>query len=32
MEDSAVLEPDGRSNFNKLLFRREWPHFSRLGV
>jgi bifunctional non-homologous end joining protein LigD len=33
--DSAVifgevccLEPDGRSNFKKLLFRREWPHFS----
>jgi len=23
----CCLEPDGRSNFNKLLFRREWPYF-----
>jgi bifunctional non-homologous end joining protein LigD len=22
-----VLEPDGRSTFHKLLFRREWPYF-----
>src|SRR6266542_3783538 len=21
------LEPDGRSNFQKLLFRRDWPYF-----
>ena len=23
----VCLEPDGRSNFDKLLFRRDWPHF-----
>src|SRR5215218_8749451 len=23
----CCLEPDGRSNFKKLLFRREWPYF-----
>jgi bifunctional non-homologous end joining protein LigD len=23
----CCLEPDGRSHFNKLLFRREWPYF-----
>jgi bifunctional non-homologous end joining protein LigD len=23
----CCLEPDGRSHFYKLLFRREWPHF-----
>ena len=23
----VCLEPDGRSNFYKLLFRRDWPHF-----
>jgi bifunctional non-homologous end joining protein LigD len=23
----CCLEPDGRSNFNNLLFRREWPYF-----
>jgi ATP-dependent DNA ligase len=23
----CCLDPDGRSNFNRLLFRREWPHF-----
>jgi bifunctional non-homologous end joining protein LigD len=23
----CVLDRDGRSNFRKLLFRREWPHF-----
>ena len=22
----CCLEPDGRTDFNKLLFRREWPH------
>jgi hypothetical protein len=23
----CCLDPDGRSNFKKLLFRREWPFF-----
>jgi ATP-dependent DNA ligase len=23
----CCLDPDGRSNFNALLFRREWPYF-----
>lgn len=23
----VCLDPDGRSNFHKLLFRREWPYF-----
>jgi len=23
----CCLDPDGRTNFNRLLFRREWPHF-----
>jgi bifunctional non-homologous end joining protein LigD len=23
----CCLEPDGRTHFNKLLFRREWPYF-----
>jgi bifunctional non-homologous end joining protein LigD len=23
----CCLEPDGRTHFNKLLFRHEWPHF-----
>ena len=23
----CCLDPDGRSNFNRLLFRRDWPHF-----
>ena len=26
------LEPDGRTRFNKLLFRRDWPHFYALDV
>lgn len=28
----CCLEPDGRTNFNKLLFRREWPHFYAFDV
>jgi ATP-dependent DNA ligase len=24
--------PDGRSKFNNLLFRRDWPHFVALGA
>jgi bifunctional non-homologous end joining protein LigD len=27
-----VLDPDGRPQFNKLLFRREWPHFYAFDV
>jgi hypothetical protein len=26
------LEPDGRTHFNKLLFRREWPFFYAFDV
>ena len=28
----CCLEPDGRTHFNKLLFRREWPHFYAFDV
>jgi bifunctional non-homologous end joining protein LigD len=28
----CCLEPDGRSHFKKLLFRREWPHFYAFDV
>jgi bifunctional non-homologous end joining protein LigD len=28
----CCLEPDGRSHFNNLLFRREWPHFYAFDV
>jgi bifunctional non-homologous end joining protein LigD len=28
----CCLEPDGRTNFKKLLFRREWPHFYAFDV
>lgn len=28
----CCLEPDGRTDFNKLLFRREWPHFYAFDV
>jgi bifunctional non-homologous end joining protein LigD len=28
----ACLEPDGRSHFYKLLFRREWPYFMAFDV
>ena len=30
--ESCCLEPDGRTNFNKLLFRREWSHFYAFDV
>jgi bifunctional non-homologous end joining protein LigD len=28
----CCLEPDGRTQFRKLLFRREWPHFYAFDV
>ena len=28
----CCLEPDGRTHFNNLLFRREWPHFYAFDV
>jgi bifunctional non-homologous end joining protein LigD len=28
----CCLNPDGRSNFKQLLFRREWPHFYAFDV
>jgi bifunctional non-homologous end joining protein LigD len=28
----CCLEPDGRTHFKKLLFRREWPHFYAFDV
>jgi len=28
----CCLDADGRTNFNKLLFRREWPHFYAFDV
>ena len=28
----CCLEPDGTSNFNRLLFRRDWPHFYAFDV
>jgi bifunctional non-homologous end joining protein LigD len=28
----CCLEPDGYTNFRKLLFRREWPHFYAFDV
>ena len=28
----CCLEPDGRTHFNKLLFRREWPYFYAFDV
>jgi bifunctional non-homologous end joining protein LigD len=28
----CCLEPDGRTHFNKLLFRRAWPHFYTFDV
>ena len=28
----CCLEPDGRTNFKRLLFRREWPHFYAFDV
>lgn len=28
----CCLEPDGRTHFDKLLFRREWPHFCAFDV
>ena len=28
----CCLEPDGRTHFNKLLFRREWPFFYAFDV
>ena len=28
----CCLEPDGRTNFPRLLFRREWPHFYAFDV
>lgn len=28
----CCLEPDGRTQFHKLLFRREWPHFYAFDV
>jgi bifunctional non-homologous end joining protein LigD len=28
----CCLEPDGSTNFRKLLFRREWPHFYAFDV
>lgn len=28
----VCLDPDGRSNFHKLLFRREWPYFYAFDV
>ena len=30
--ETCCLEPDGRTHFNKLLFRREWPHFYAFDV
>ena len=29
---SAAWNPDGTSNFNRLLFRRDWPHFYAFDV
>jgi ATP-dependent DNA ligase len=28
----CCLEPDGRTHFNKLLFRRDWPFFYAFDV
>lgn len=28
----CCLDPDGHSNFNRLLFRRDWPHFYAFDV
>jgi len=28
----VCLAPDGRSLFNRLLFRRDWPHFVAFDV